>query len=317
MAMREIPVYLFTGFLEAGKTKFIQETLEDERFNAGERTLLILCEEGEEEYRPDNFAAPNVFVEVIEDPEDMCEQLFHDLAKKHRAERAVIEYNGMWTINDLYQALPENWPVYQEVLFADATTFLNYNQNMRQLTVDKLRTCEMVVFNRFTDRMSEEEFHKIVRGVSRRAEIAYEHVDGKIVYDNIEDPLPFDIEAPVIEIADQDYALFYRDIWEESDKYAGKVVSFLARAAVSKQLPEGCFIGGRHVMTCCVEDIEFMGFAILWDGEPAIENRGWIRVKARVAMEIHPAYDDRPGPVLVPMSIVPAQAPEQEVATFY
>ena len=118
MAMREIPVYLFTGFLEAGKTKFIQETLEDERFNAGERTLLLLCEEGEEEYRPDNFAAPNVFVEVIEDPEDMCEQLFHDLAKKHRAERAVIEYNGMWTINDLYQALPENWPVYQEVLFA-------------------------------------------------------------------------------------------------------------------------------------------------------------------------------------------------------
>ena len=45
-----IPVYAFTGFLDAGKTKFIQETLEDERFNTGERTLVLICEEGEEEY---------------------------------------------------------------------------------------------------------------------------------------------------------------------------------------------------------------------------------------------------------------------------
>ena len=48
--MQEIPVYAFTGFLDSGKTKFIQETLEDERFNAGERTLVLLFEEGEEEY---------------------------------------------------------------------------------------------------------------------------------------------------------------------------------------------------------------------------------------------------------------------------
>ena len=45
----QIPVYLFTGFLEAGKTKFIQETMEDPRFNEGERTLLLICEEGLEE----------------------------------------------------------------------------------------------------------------------------------------------------------------------------------------------------------------------------------------------------------------------------
>ena len=48
--MQQIPVYSFTGFLDSGKTKFIQETLEDERFNAGERTLVLLFEEGEEEY---------------------------------------------------------------------------------------------------------------------------------------------------------------------------------------------------------------------------------------------------------------------------
>ena len=50
---RQIPVYLFTGFLEGGKTKFIQETLEDGRFNKGEPTLLLVCEEGIEEYAPE------------------------------------------------------------------------------------------------------------------------------------------------------------------------------------------------------------------------------------------------------------------------
>ena len=39
-----VPVYLFTGFLESGKTKFIQSTLEDKRFCRGERTLLLVCE---------------------------------------------------------------------------------------------------------------------------------------------------------------------------------------------------------------------------------------------------------------------------------
>ena len=68
----DIPVYLFTGFLESGKTKFIQETLEDKRFNGkGERTLLLVCEEGVEEYTPDSFASPNVFLELVEEESDL------------------------------------------------------------------------------------------------------------------------------------------------------------------------------------------------------------------------------------------------------
>lgn len=67
----DLPVYLFTGFLEAGKTKFIQETLEDNRFHKGERTLLLLCEEGEEVYEPDKFCAGNVFVRNIDEESDL------------------------------------------------------------------------------------------------------------------------------------------------------------------------------------------------------------------------------------------------------
>ena len=134
----ELPVYLFTGFLEAGKTRFIQETLEDERFNAGERTLLLVCEEGVEEYAPEQFSGKNVFIEVLDDSSQLNADHLAKLQMAHNAERCVVEYNGMWLLDELYQNMPEDWVIYQEICFADANTFLSYNANMRQLMVDKL-----------------------------------------------------------------------------------------------------------------------------------------------------------------------------------
>ncbi|MBR5245265.1 MAG: GTPase [Clostridia bacterium] len=315
--MPEIPVYLFTGFLEAGKTKFIQETLQDPRFNSGEHTLLLLCEEGVEEYEPAKFSGKHVNIAVIEEESDLTEDHLADLIRKYPADRVVVEYNGMWKLDTLYQNMPESWTVYQEIMLADAGTFLGYNANMRQLVVDKLKTCELVAFNRFDPLMDKMEFHKIVRGISRRAEIAYETVDGVVSYDDIEDPLPFDLEAPIIEIGDDAFALWYRDIAEELDKYRGKVVRVKGRAAVDKRLPKGCFIFGRHLMTCCVDDIEFVGFACTWDGKnPPLQAGDWIMLEARIDIRNHPAYG-KPGPVLEPVSITSAQAPLQDVATFY
>ena len=170
----DIPVYLFTGFLESGKTKFIQETLEDKRFNNGERTLLLVCEEGEEEYAPDQFYGKNVFIRQVESEEELTSENLTDWLAQTKSTRAVVEYNGMWMLDTLYNAMPESWVVYQEFMFADAATFLTYNANMRQLTYDKLKSCELVVFNRFRKEMDKMPFHKIVRGASRRTDIAYE-----------------------------------------------------------------------------------------------------------------------------------------------
>ena len=161
---RDMPVYLFTGFLEAGKTKFIQETLEDKRFCNGEPTLLLVCEEGEEEYAPDEFAKGGVQIRVIHDQSELTTGDLLRFVKETKAERVLIEYNGMWMLDALYSAMPENWMVYQEFMFADATTFLTYNTNMRQLVYDKLKSCELVVFNRFKPDMDKMAFHKIVRG---------------------------------------------------------------------------------------------------------------------------------------------------------
>lgn len=314
---KEIPVYLFTGFLEGGKTKFIQETLEDRRFCNGEKTLLLVCEEGEEEYAPEQFANDSIRVKTISEPGQLTRENLELFLRETRAERVVIEYNGMWMLDQLYAAMPETWMVYQEFMFADATTFLSYNSNMRQLVYDKLKSAELVVFNRFDNKtMDKMAYHKIVRGASRRADIAYESRDGKVEYDDIEDPLPFDINAPVVEIGDEDYALFYRDMADEPKKYEGKTVRLKCRALVRKKLPAGSFVVGRHVMTCCVEDIQFAALVCQWEKAGTVEDDSWMILTAKVNFKFNRAYGRR-GPVLSYISHELCEAPDQPVATFY
>lgn len=313
---KDVPVYLFTGFLESGKTKFIQETLEDRRFCNGERTLLLVCEEGEEEYAPDQFADKNVFIRVINSQEELNAEALKRFLDETKSARVVVEYNGMWLLDALYGAMPEGWMVYQEFMFADAGTFITYNANMRQLVYDKLKSCELVVFNRFNGSMDKMEFHKIVRAASRRADIAYEYVGGRVEYDDIVDPLPFDLNADIVEIGDDDYAEWYRDMSEEPKKYENKTVRFKCRALVRKKMPDHTFIVGRHVMTCCVEDIQFAGLVCQWDKADTVKDDTWIILTARINFKFNRAYSKK-GPVLTYIDSTPCEAPEQPVATFY
>ena len=314
--VKEVPVFLFTGFLESGKTKFIQETLEDKRFNSGERTLLIVCEEGEEEYAPDKFSAPNVFMVNVEEQAELTRANLRKWLDEHDCERCVIEYNGMWMLDDLYQALPEMWMVYQEFFFADARSILSYNANMRNLVYDKLKSAELTVFNRYDDSIDKMELHKLVRAASRRSDIAYEYADGTVKYDEIEDPLPFDLDAPIVEIGDDDYALWYRDMSEEPKKYENKVLRFKCRYLKRKKIPAGSFIVGRHVMACCAEDIQFAGLICKWDGADDIVGDSWHILTARINYKFNMAYG-RKGPVLTFISDEPCDVPENPVATFY
>lgn len=312
----QIPMYVFAGFLEAGKTKAIQETMEDPRFNDAERTLILLCEEGIEEYDISRFPGKNVFIETVDNEEDLSEDFLKKLYKKHKFERVVVEYNGMWQLNTLFDNLPKNWFVYQLIVFADATTFSVYNANMRSLVVDKLSNTEMVVFNRATASTNKDEIHKIVRGISRRCAIAYENADGTMEYDDEEDPLPFDLEAPVIEVEDRDYALWFRDMSEEMDKYVGKTIKFKAIVAVSKKFPENVVVCGRHVMTCCVDDIEFKGIVAMLPAGVKLNNRDWVVITAKLSKQFHSLYKCE-GPILTVTEVEPSTVPEQEVATFY
>lgn len=316
MAKQPVPVYLFTGFLEAGKTSMIQSFLTDEEFNNGAQILLLLCEEGIEEYDPAKFSAPNVRVMPIERESDLTLELLVDYAAHHKVERVLVEYNGMWQLDTLYAALPENWGVFQQVLFADATTILNYNANMRSLVVDKLQNAETVIFNRAkgADRMA---LHKLVRGISRRAQIAYEDTaDSELEFDDIEDPLPFDKNAAVITIADEDFALFYRDLAEDMPFYEGKVVKFKGLVARDRELGKRAIVIGRHVMTCCADDIAYNGVVCNFEKDVSFQTGEWIVITAKIRLAAHKLYGQM-GPVLYAKDFAVSSEPREPVATFY
>ena len=313
--MQQIPVYVFTGFLDAGKTKFIQETLEDTRFNAGERTLLLIFEEGEEEYDLSAYPHKNVYPVVL-DQQSVTTKELQALAKQYKAQRVVAELNGMQLVGDLYTRFPEDWAVAQEVMFADATTFMTYNANMRNLVMDKLVGAQMVVFNRLTPGQDTMPFHKLARAASRRIDIMYDYTDGTSAYDDVIDPLPFDIRAAVIQVEDQDYALWYRDVTEEPEKYHGKVVCFKGQVAMLRRNKDDMFAPGRFVMTCCVEDIQFCGVPCRYSKARQLESRSWVKVTASISAEKHPLYHGDLGPVLDAIEVVPAEAADPDVATF-
>ena len=313
--MQQIPVYAFTGFLDAGKTKFIQETLEDPRFNAGERTLLLVFEEGEEEFDFSAYPHQNVFLYTL-DQQTVTTKELKELSRKHKAERVVVETNGMQMVGDLYTRFPDDWVVAQEVMFADSTTFMAYNSNMRNLVMDKLVGAQMVVFNRLTPGQDTMPFHKIARAANRRIDILYDYTDGTTAFDDVEDPLPFDINAPVIELKDEDYALWYRDVTEEPQKYEGKTIRFKGQVAMLLHDRNAMFAPGRFVMTCCIDDIQFCGVPCRYAEAQSLESRSWVMVTAKITAEKHVLYHGELGPVLTAISVEPAAPAVEEVTTF-
>ena len=222
----------------------------------------------------------------------------------------------MWMLDTLYNNMPEGWVVYQEMTFADAETFLMYNDNMRNLTVDKMKSTETIVFKHFTKDMDKMPYHKIVRTINRRCDIIYEYGPNNIELDNIEDPLPFDINAPVIEIQDKDYAMWYSDMNDDEEKYYGKTVKFKGRTLLGGGLDDDEFVIGRHIMTCCVQDIQFGGLVAKYADSQSLEHGGWAVITAKIQKEYNKMYQSE-GPVYHVINLEKCQAPEEEVATFY
>lgn len=317
MATKPIPVYLFLGFLDSGKTKFIHETLCDKRFQDGDRTLVILCEEGEEELDTSKYAGgKNVTVVTVEEKEQLTRKFLEDSLKKSRAERVMIEYNGMWLLQDLGMVLPENWEVYQIMMMADANTFDMYNSNMRQLVYDKINATELVAFNRYTDKTDKMQLHTIVRAINRRAGIIYEYPDGTVENDDIVDPLPFDIDAPIVEVKDEDFGLLYLDAMDKPQNYDGKTVQFKALVARSPKMPKNSFVGGRFAMACCAEDIRYVGFMCKWDKTSTLANKGWYTVTAKVKAERDKLFGGEIAPMLYVTDVRKAEKPEEETVYF-
>ena len=315
--MAEIPVYFFTGFMDSGKTTLIQETLFENGFaEDDDRILIIACEDGDIEYDTEKLKTINASVAMIESEADFNTEHLQEIADEYRPDAVFIEYNGTWGVGDVYEMeLPRNWVIVQSLATVDATTFEMYMANMRPMMMEQFFRAEVVIINRCDDDTPKSKFRGNIKAVNRPAQIVYERADGTI--DDREEELSFDINADVIEISDADYALWFMDCMENPKKYDGKTVHFLGLVYNPKdgKLKRGVIVPGRFAMTCCIEDITFLGMMCKTGMENTPEHRSWIDLTARIKVEFAKEYKGR-GPVLYPIELKPAEKPEDELVYF-
>ena len=309
---QEIGVYVFAGFLEAGKTTYIQSLLSGPEVPRDMRPLVLQTEEGMEEMEP--IPGLDMTVRQITELEEITPERLWELEDESQCNTILLELNGMWQEEDIFARFPENWIPFRKFVLGDAGTFLTYNANMRALAADKLRDATVVIFNRVgpdTDKLG---LHKVVRAASRQVPIFFVGPDGKEVPDDIPDELPYDLNADIVEIADRDYAEWERDISEEPDKYEGKILRLHGFVVKSRDKRPGHFGFGRQVMTCCEADIAFLGFPAVCLPESQPVSGSWIELTARVDLQ---RQGEDVLPVLMALTCDKAEKPENTLATFY
>ena len=307
-----IPVFMINGFLESGKSEFISYTIGQPYFATKGRTLLIVCEEGEVEYDAKLLKKSRTDMVLIEEEEDFSVSNLMELEKKYKPERVIIEYNGMWNYKEM--KLPIHWKIEQQITTIDASTFTMYYTNMKSLLAKMIRKSEMIIFNRCDGIDDLSSFKRNMKAVNPQADIIFEDANGEI-NEILEEDLPFDVNAPVIELDNMGYGIWYIDMMENIDRYVGKTVEFTAMVYVPDKFPKGYFVPGRMAMTCCADDMAFLGYACKYDDVSSLKQKEWVKVRANIQLEKFVGYKGQ-GPVLHAVSVTKTEKPKEEVINF-
>ncbi len=302
----KMPVFLINGFLEAGKTQFISFTLQQEYFQSDETTVLILCEEGDTEYDKELLKKTHTKIVTVDSAEEMDADFFGRLEALYNPCRVLIEWNGMWPQDQL--VLPREWELYQQITIIDGSTFELYLNNMKPLLALLVKNSELVIMNRCDDVPDENitRYRRGLKALNPQAELIFEDAEGEIEQEVLEEDLPYDMKADVIEIKPEDYGIWYIDALDKEERYKGKVVEFTAMVLKSPEFPKNYFVPGRMAMTCCEADMTFLGFVCKAREARLLETGKWVKVRAKMAYEYWQDYDGI-GPVLYAESVEPAE----------
>lgn len=306
------PVYVINGFLESGKTEFITFTLGQPYFQIKGKTLLLLCEEGENEYDETLLKKSRTEVELIEDEEEFEPTHLIELEKKHKPDRIIIEYNGMWNYKNM--KLPWYWKIEQQITTIDGSTFPMYYTNMRSLLAEMVRKSEMIIFNRCDGIEDLNSYKRNIKAVNPSADVVFEDANGEI--DEIfEEDLPYDLKQDVIVLDNMGYGIWYLDAMDHLERYIGKRIQFVAMVLKPENFPKNYFVPGRMAMTCCADDMAFLGYACEYAGADRLEQKEWVKVTATVTREYWEDYKGE-GPILHAISVEKTKAPKEEVISF-
>lgn len=298
-----MPVFLINGFLEAGKTQFLQFTMEQDYFKTDGKTLLIVCEEGENEYDESLLERTKTSMVVFENMADMTPDRLLELELFHNPERVLIEWNGMWNLDEC--KIPEDWRIYQQITILDMSTFELYAANMKPLLYSMVRNSELIIGNRCDGLKDLSGYRRTLKAMCQRGEIIFEDSEGEI-NEIMDEDLPYDMSSDVVEISPEAYGIWYIDCMERRDRYDGKTVEFTAMVLKTPEFPKNYFVPGRMAMTCCEDDMTFLGFVTKAREAKSLETKQWVRVRAQIAYEFWKDYEGE-GPVLYAESVLPAE----------
>ncbi len=312
----DIPVYLFTGFMDSGKTSLVTQTLLENDFGVGARTLIIACEDGDEEYDEARLAEKRATVIGVDSEEEFTADFQKDCDMSMKPDQVFIEYNGTWEAAKIMEMpLPKDWQIVQVLTTIDASTYELYLQNMRPMMMEQVFASDVVIFNRCNDETPKGKFRRTVKAYNRKAQIVYEREDGTIDQNDMEE-LPYDLNQDVIEITDADYGIFYLDVQDNPKKYEGKTIRFLGLVYRPEKFgKKPLMIPGRFAMTCCVEDIQFIGLKCKYDKAAQIPHKAWVYLTAEIHTEFAKEYRGK-GPVLYAKKVEQTEAPVEELVYF-
>ncbi|MCR4831760.1 MAG: GTPase [Pseudobutyrivibrio sp.] len=282
-------IYFINGFMDAGKTTFIKELLEQDYFQIQGKTLLLECEEGDVEYAPDFLEAHNINKVSIENEADFNPENLAGIEKEYKPKRVIIEFNGMWNRKDL--EFPWYWEDLVEISIFDATTFDMYSRNMKSLVAEQVRNSLMTIFNRCDTVMDKiGSYRRSVKAVNSYLNVVFYDKDGEMS-SRLDEDLPYDIDQDVLTITDETYATFYIDIMENVDRYIGKQVNLQGMVIKKSQDVSTSCILGRFAMTCCAEDLSMFGFVCNCPYADELELDDWIRYSGIIDKDYIEKYD--------------------------
>ena len=248
------PVYVFSGFLDAGKTTAIKESLWDQNFNAGEKTLILVFEQGDEEYDSDFLEDTNSEVVYYHNIGDLTKAEMKKVDSMYKPERVIIELNGMEDETGLFKpgALYKEWEIAQSLTFFDGSTLRLYMNNMKQFVFNHVINSEEVYINR----CKEEDvlfFRNNLKAINPRASIFFLDENNRYIQ-NISQQL-FDTTKDLI-IDDTDYGLWYIDAVDDPYKYDGCTITLKMQYVETLDEYENVCVMGRKAMVCCSNDIQ-------------------------------------------------------------
>lgn len=309
----EIPVFLINGFLDSGKTTFIRDTIEQGQFEDAKHKLLIVCEEGEEEYE-DTLLKKHGIDMVTLSKDEFTKEKLEQLDKQYDPWLVIVEYNGMWEKAVIEEVTkPFGWTIYQSITLINAETFGLMWNNMKSMAVETVKDAEMIIFNRCHSGMDLGTYRRSVKVLNQAAQLVFEGTNGEMM--SIAEQLPYDINAEVIEVDESDYGIWYMDVSERPEIYKGKRVRYKGMVYKGKRFKNNTFVAGRKAMTCCADDTAFIGYICVYDKAEELQNRQWVTLEAQIEYEFQVSYRQK-GPVLYVTSIENDTAPQEELVYF-